>query len=86
VTENALQPLQPGEYYHYQAIGLEVFDLNGERIGIITRLWSTPAGELYVVQGSEKEHLIPAVKEIIEKVDLAAGKMIINPPAGLLGL
>jgi 16S rRNA processing protein RimM len=86
VAENALQPLQPGEYYHYQAIGLEVFNLNGERIGIVTRLWSTPAGELYVVQGSEKEHLIPAVREIIEKVDLAAGKMIINPPAGLLDL
>jgi 16S rRNA processing protein RimM len=86
VSENELQPLQPGEYYHYQAIGLEVFDLNGERIGIITRIWSTPAGELYVVQGSEKEYLIPAVREIVEKVDLAAGKMTVNPPAGLLDL
>jgi 16S rRNA processing protein RimM len=86
VAENTLQPLQPGEYYHYQAIGLEVLDLNGERIGVITRIWSTPGGELYVVQGAEKEHLIPAVKEIIEKVDLAAGKMIINPPVGLLDL
>jgi 16S rRNA processing protein RimM len=86
VAESALQPLQPGEYYHYQAIGLEVLDLNGEVIGVITHTWSTPGGELYVVQGAEKEHLIPAVKEIVEKVDLAAGKMIINPPAGLLDL
>lgn len=86
VDEDALQPLQPGEYYHFQAIGLEVLDLQGERIGVITQTWSTPGGELYVVQGAEKEHLIPAVKEIIEKVDLASGKMIINPPAGLLDL
>lgn len=86
VAENALQRLQPGEYYHYQAIGLEVLDLNGERIGVITHTWSTPGGELYVVQGVEKEHLIPAVKEIVERVDLAAGKMIINPPPGLLDL
>jgi len=86
VPETALQPLKPGEYYHYQVIGLEVLDLNGARIGIITRMWSTPGGDLYVVRGADKEHLIPAVKEIVEKVDFAAGQMIINPPDGLLDL
>lgn len=86
VAEEALQPLKPGEYYQYQVIGLEVFDLKGALVGVITGTWSTPGGELYVVRGAEKEHLIPAVKEIVEKVDLAAGKMIINPPEGLLDL
>jgi 16S rRNA processing protein RimM len=86
VAEKALAPLASGEYYHYQVIGLEVFDTGGRRIGIVTRTWSTPGGELYVVQGAAKEHLIPAVKEIIDKVDFAAGKIIINPPEGLLDL
>ncbi len=86
VAEQNLHPLPSGEYYHYQVIGLEVFDTEGKRIGVVARTWSTPAGELYVVDGGFKEHLIPAVKEIIEKVDLAAGKMIINPPEGLLDL
>ena len=86
VAENALESLQPGEYYHYQTIGFEVIDLNGTLIGIITGILSTPAGELYVVQGTDKEHLIPALKQFIEKVDLAAGKMIIDPPTGLLDL
>jgi 16S rRNA processing protein RimM len=86
VREDDLQPLGPGEYYHFQAVGLEVFDTKGERIGVVTRTWSTPAGELYVVQGPEREHLIPAVKEIVEKIDLAAGKLIIDPPEGLLDL
>ena len=67
-------------------VGLEVFDTKGERIGVIVRTWPTPGGELYVVNGPSKEHLIPAVKEIIEKVDFAAGRMIINPPEGLLDL
>ena len=48
------------------------------------RLWSTPGGDLYVVQGEAKEYLIPVTKEIVEKVDLTAGRMIINPPEGLL--
>lgn len=86
VAETTLQSLQPGEYYHYQVIGLEVFDVRGERIGTITRTWSTPGGELYVVAGMSKEHLIPAVKEIIEKVDLDARRMIVNLPEGLLDL
>jgi 16S rRNA processing protein RimM len=86
VTEQDLGSLPAGEYYHYQVVGLEVFDTQGGRIGVVTRTWSTPAGELYVVTGTLKEHLIPAVKEIIEKVDFANGKVIINPPEGLLDL
>ena len=86
VDADVLGALAPGEYYHHEVVGLEVYDLRGERIGIITRIWSTPAGELYIVQGATKEHLIPAAKEIIEKVDFAAGRVIINPPEGLLDL
>jgi 16S rRNA processing protein RimM len=84
IDADALEPLKPGQYYHYQVVGLEVYALSGERIGVITRVWSTPGGELYVVQGATKEFLIPAVKEIIEKVDFTAGRVIINPPEGLL--
>ncbi len=86
VTEEALPELPPGEYYHYQVIGLEVFDTHGERIGLVTRMLSTPGGDLYVIQGPAKEYLIPAVREIVEKVDLFSGRIIINPPEGLLDL
>ena len=86
VKEEALPTPAPGEYYHYRVIGLQVFDVSGARIGTITRIWSTPGSELYVVAGSDKEHLIPAVKEIIMNVDFEAGRMIVNPPAGLLDL
>jgi len=86
VTEQELEPLRAGEYYHYQVVGLEVFDTQGQRIGVVARTWSTPGGELYIVNGASKEHLIPATKEIIEKVDFAAGTIVINPPEGLLDL
>jgi 16S rRNA processing protein RimM len=56
------------------------------RIGTISSTLSTAGGELYVVQGADREHLIPAVKELIDKVDFAAGKVIIDPPDGLLDL
>jgi 16S rRNA processing protein RimM len=86
IAEAALEALADGQYYHYQVIGFEVFTVSGERIGKILSTLSTPGGDLYVVQGGAKEHLIPAVKEIVEKVDFDSGTMIVNPPSGLLDL
>jgi len=86
VAEEVLQPLKRGEYYYYQVIGLDVFDIQGEWLGTVTRIWSKEGGDLYVVKGKSKEYLIPAVKEVIEKIDIPGGKVIINPPAGLLDL
>ena len=86
VTEDSLPALKPGEYYHFQVIGLEVADTAGRRIGTISRTWIAGGREIYVVAGATKEYLIPAVKEIVEKVDFETGIMIINPPDGLLDL
>ena len=86
IAETALETLEAGQFYHYQVIGFEVFGVNGERIGIVSSTLSTPGGELYVVQGTGKEHLIPAVKEFIDKVDFTTARIIINPPDGLLDL
>ncbi|HUK41362.1 MAG TPA: ribosome maturation factor RimM [Candidatus Acidoferrales bacterium] len=86
IAEESLPKLDPGEFYLYQAVGLEVVDGAGTRVGIVTRTWATTGGQFYVVQNGKKELFIPAVKEIVDKVDFAAGKMIINPPEGLLDL
>lgn len=86
VREATLEALDPGQYYHYQVRGFEVYHLSGEHVGTISAMLSTSGGALYVVQGPEREHLIPAVKEFIEKVDFAARRVIINPPEGLLDL
>jgi 16S rRNA processing protein RimM len=86
VAEDSLPSLEPGQYYHYQAIGLKVFDTQGHWLGTVTGTWSAGGGQIYVVAGSGKEYLIPAVKEIVEKIDFDAGNMIINPPDGLLDL
>lgn len=86
VEDAALAALEPGQYYQYQVIGFQVVDVDGRVIGTLVRTLSTGGGALYVVQGPTKEHLIPAVKEIVEQVDFAEKKMVINPPDGLLDL
>jgi 16S rRNA processing protein RimM len=86
VAENALEPLEPGQYYHYQVIGFEVFHKDGTRIGTIASLMATAGGDILVVKEAEKEYLIPAVKEIVDKVDFDSRSVIVDPPAGLLDL
>jgi len=86
VDENALEPLDPGQYYHYQVIGFEVFHKDGTRIGTIASLLSTAGGDILVVKEAEKEYLIPAVKEIVDKVDFDTRRVIVDPPEGLLDL
>ena len=86
VAEEELQPAGPGEYYYYQALGFNVFDIHGVWIGKVTRIWFKEGGDLYVVSGASREYLIPAVKEVIEKIDRPGEKMIINPPEGLLDI
>ena len=86
ISESALEVLAPGQYYHYQIIGFEVFTNGGERVGVVQSTLATAAGELYLVQNGSKEHLIPAVKEIIDKIDFFNRTVTIDPPAGLLDL
>lgn len=86
VTESSLPRLASGQYYHFQAIGLDVLDLERNRLGTITGTLLVGGREIYVVAGESKEYLIPAVKEIVERIDFDAAEMIINPPPGLLDL
>ena len=84
VTEQALQPPGEGEYYYYQAVGLDVFDTEDHWIGKVTRIWFKEGGDLYVVSRDSREFLIPAVKDVVVRIDLQANKMVITPPEGLL--
>ena len=87
VAETALEPLEPGQYYHYQVIGFEVFHKDGKRIGTIASLLSTAGGDILVVkEEAGKEYLIPAVKEIVDKVDFDSRSVVVDPPEGLLDL
>jgi len=79
-------PPAPGRFYPWQLEGARVTTEDGEEIGRVVRIESGPAQDLWVVQGADREHLIPAVAEIVIDVDVAAGRVVIRPPAGLLEL
>lgn len=77
IDEKEVMPLPDGTYYHFQIMGLRVCGLDDEYIGIISDILPTPGHDVYVVAG-EEEILVPALKKVVKKVDLNAGRMWID--------
>ncbi|MBR3722035.1 MAG: 16S rRNA processing protein RimM [Selenomonadaceae bacterium] len=70
-------PLEEGEYYTFDIVGLNVFDLSGENLGKVTNVLRTGSNDVYVVNDAEgKEILIPALKKVVKAIDIEAGKMV----------
>ena len=86
VPQDTLAPLSASEYYYEEVVGFEVLDGEGGRVGTVTGIWTRQGGDLLVVEGSGKEHLIPAIREFIRQIDVVNGTVTIDAPEGLLEL
>ena len=78
------QPLPEGSYYAHELMGLDVITTEGEELGRISDDLFTAANDVYVVQGTRGEILLPAIHQVIKEIDLAAGRMIVELIPGLL--
>jgi len=79
--------LPEGEYYYFQLLGLPVVHArDGTVLGYLEEIWSTGAHDVYVVRQGKREVLLPAVEEVIQEIDLKAGRLKVWPPEGLLEL
>ena len=77
--------LPEGTYFVQDLIGLEVEDAdNGTVYGRITDVRNTGANDIYTIKSEEKEFMVPAVPEFIEKTDIEGGKLYIHMIDGLL--
>ncbi|MBM0238483.1 ribosome maturation factor RimM [Micromonospora sp. ATA32] len=80
-------PEDPEEFHDHQLVGLAVVTPTGERLGEVARIDHTPASDLLVLRRPEgRTALIPFVRAIVPEVDLAGGRVVVDPPAGLLDL
>jgi len=81
-----LPDLDEDEYYWSDLIGLSVVTEDGTLLGKIADIFETGSNDVYVVRGGEREHLIPAIADVIKEIDPAGGKVVIAPLDGLLDL
>ena len=78
------QPLEDGQYYYHQIIGLSVKTVDGEELGTIKEILSPGANDVWVVQrDGKKDLLLPVIDDVVKDVDLDAGEVTVELMEGL---
>lgn len=84
VARSLLPKLRKREFYQADLIGLSVANLEGAALGEVSHFVETPGGDVMIVRSEAgQEHWVPATKEHLAKVDLAAGQVVVDWPAVL---
>jgi 16S rRNA processing protein RimM len=81
-SSDALKPKR-GSYRIDDIVGLQVVSVEGETLGVVKEVMQLPANDVWVVLHDGKEILLPAIKQVVQRVDLEAGRVVINPMEGL---
>ena len=82
-----LTPPDADEAWYHQLIGLRVELSDGTTVGTIREVFeNSPADLIEVELADGRRVLVPAAKAIVRAVDVQTGRLVIDPPAGLLEL
>lgn len=77
------RPLEEGEFFLYQLIGLEAVLEDGTRVGTVVDLIETGAHDVLVIgerPGGGEQMLVPNHPEFVPEIDPAAGRLVVRPP------
>ena len=74
------------EYYYSDLIGLAVHDSGGALIGTVKAVFDHGAGDILEITRAESSDsvLLPFTRAVVPTVDLAAGRLVVDPPEGAL--
>lgn len=76
--------LDENTYFIQDLIGLEVKDADtGFVYGKIADVMQTGANDVYIVKGSDREYLVPAIPDVVIDTDIDGNIMLIRPLDGL---
>jgi 16S rRNA processing protein RimM len=84
IAETEAVELEDGEFFDWQLEGCRVETVAGETLGTVREVQRTGGTENLLVDGGEKDYLIPFAKSICIEVDIEKELIKIDPPEGLL--
>lgn len=80
-----LPPSQdPDEFYDHELEGLRAELVDGTAAGTVQEIVHAPGGDLLSLDYDGRTVLVPFVHEIVPVVDIAGGRVVLDPPEGLL--
>jgi 16S rRNA processing protein RimM len=74
----------PDEFYDHELEGLRAELADGTVVGTVNEVLHSPGGELLSVDQDGRTLLVPFVRVIVPVVDVAGGRVVLDPPEGLL--
>ncbi len=84
VPAESLPPLEEGEFYYHQILGLRVLTDEGEDLGTVTEIMETGANDVFVVTDTHgNEVLLPDTDEVVLEINPEAGVMRVHLLPGL---
>lgn len=86
VPMHSLQALEDGRFYHHELAGCHVETVTGQQVGEVVRVEGGAGGSRLVISGRRGEVLVPLATDICVEIDVAAKRIRIDPPEGLLEL
>jgi 16S rRNA processing protein RimM len=87
VVASARPPLaDPDDFYDTDLVGLVASTVDGVALGPVRTVVHAPGSDYLVVEVDGRERLIPFVAAVVPTVDVAGGRVIVDPPEGLLDL
>jgi 16S rRNA processing protein RimM len=86
VPRERLPDPEPEEFYHADLIGLDAFDAAGAAFGTVVAVHNFGAGDLLEIApaGGSDTVMLPFTAAIVPTVEIANGRIVVAPPAGLL--
>jgi 16S rRNA processing protein RimM len=76
----------PDEFYATDLIGLAASTVSGDELGAVRDVLNAAGADYLVLEIDGRERLVPFVSAIVPTVDLAGGRVVIDPPPGLFEL
>lgn len=81
------RPDDPDEFYDHQLAGLQAVTTDDSPVGEVSEVIHLPGHDLLAIRTpDDREVLVPFAAQIVPDVDLAAGRVVLDPPEGLLDL
>ena len=81
VAREEAAPLDEGEYYVFDIVGLTVYDEEDNELGSVENVLRTGSNDVYAVRSEDgRELLIPALRAVVQSIDLPGGRMTVRLP------
>lgn len=84
VEEADAVELEDDEYFDWELEGCEVETVDGVKLGTVREVMRTGGTEVLLIDGSEKELMVPFAEAICVEVDVETKRIVVDPPEGLL--